>query len=389
VGTVDIEASMKEGRAVFQPGLLAEAHRGVLYVDEINLLDEGLANMLLNVVSEGRNVVEREGISISHPCRPLLIATYNPEEGTPREHLLDRIAITLSADVPVTFERRVEAVEAATRFQNHAADVLHETDDATQELKNQILFAREFLPSVRMSRAQVNYLVQEASRGGVPGHRGEIFACRVAKASAAMEGRDMVRPVDLQRAVELVIVPRATIVQLPPPEQMPQPAPPPPQLQEQERNEDKEDEENEQEQDQTLDQVPQEFIFDPEAVILDPTVLLFAKHQKRSKGRTGRAKSSIIYSEDRGRYVKSMFPKGDKVKRLAVDATLRAAAPYQKARRLRLSAAGKPGKKVYIEKSDMRAKRLARKAGALVIFLVDASGSMALNRMASAKVSWY
>ncbi|KAI2492413.1 magnesium chelatase subunit D [Fragilaria crotonensis] len=405
IGSADLEESVRSGKTVFSPGLLAKAHRGVLYVDDINLLDEETANILLNVVTEGFVTVEREGISLRYPCRPLLIATFNPEEAQLRDHLLDRIAIALSADaIKLDLNQRVEAVDSVINFSASGAQGNVAGEDALkialaneEDLKTAIIFAREYIKDLKVAPSQIQYLCEEAIRAGCQGHRAEIFACEVARAAAALEGRQVTSE-DLRLAVKLAIAPRGTFINTPmdQDEMMPPPPPPPPPPPQQNLDEQKDDqdekEEEEEEKDEPDDEeeneneapdvpeVPQEFMFEVDATPIDPDLIDFASRQRSGKG-GGRG---LIFSQDRGRYIKPMLPKG-KVTRLAVDATLRAAAPYQKSRRQRAIGTDKESRGVHIEQGDVRIKKMARKAGSLIIFVVDASGSMALNRMNAAK----
>ena len=177
LGTIDLEASIEKGRTIFSPGLLAKCHRGILYVDEINLLDEEAANILLNVIADGYVTLEREGLSVQYPCRPLLVATYNPDEGELREHLLDRIAVSLSADTPLNIEERLQAVENVLGFSggtkeqlsSEAADALQRAEEEEASLRETITAARKLLPEVSIDKDQLLYICEEATRGRLRG----------------------------------------------------------------------------------------------------------------------------------------------------------------------------------------------------------------------------
>lgn len=427
VGTVDLEKSLETGKTIFSPGLLARAHRGVLYVDDINLLDEEAANLLLNVLNEGWVRVEREGLSVQYPCKPcIFVATYNPEEGEFREHLQDRIGLSLTVDATrLSVLERVNGVENVLGFapgsrkqeSEHATDALQKAEEHERQMQEIIANSRKRLQSVKLTSKQIHYLCEEATRADCEGQRGEIYAAEIAKASAALHGRDFVNAEDLQKAVLLAIAPRARLEveeeerqeNMMPNDSSEEPASPPQDQQgssepSQEENINGEDEENTDEQEELLEteqverdengpeqleesketeeivEVPQEFMFGVKATTINPKLLAFARWAK--KGRAG--KGSRVFNLNRGRFIKAVFPKGKEGK-IAVGATLRASAPYQKLRRAKAIGTKNEKRVVFIKSDDFRIKKMAKKASTLVIFCVDASGSMALNRMNAAK----
>ena len=390
LGSVDVARSIRRGAPVFQPGVLAAAHRGVLLVDEINLLERGIRDLLLTILADGTNRVEREGISFQHPCRPLLVATCNPAEADLSPHLIDRFAITLSADGALEPDERIEAVTRVLEFQNHPAAFRQRFAPGLEALRQQVVGGRARLSEVRMSAAQIRYLVEEAIRGRVEGQRVDLFSVRVARAHAALEGRTTVTADDLQQAVELVVLPRAATVEPVPPAESPpeQPVPeaeslpPPPGSAEA----DTEGSSREPPPPPEPQGLPESFVFSPEGVILDPGLLELARRVHRRRSREGGR--GAVPSLSRGRYVRAVLPHGE-IQRLAIDATVRAAAPYQKARRRRQRRRARQGRRtsrrLLLRRDDLRAKLLERRASSLVVFVVDASGSMALNRMQAAK----
>ena len=431
LGSVDIERSAATGEAAFSPGILARANRGVLFFDDANLLDDAVVDAALRATDAGYNAVEREGISTGHPCRCITIAAVNPSEGDVRATVLDRFAAVVGVDESLGDEKkkinadesssetrredvaaRVAAATVASRWRDDWQSVLDECADREEDLRLDIAMARARIEAgaVAVPDWAIEFLVARAARGECRGHRAEICAAKLARAAAALRGADRVGRQDLRVAVELAIRPRDTVDVLD--DDVPEEAPEDEEGGDEEResaareevpdedeDEDEDVDENRAEDDgtDTRDVLPDaSFVFEPTDSELDVSASLLrafeaaAKRRRRHESGTAAARSRSKASArdyERGRYVKSEFPRGGVIKKIAVDATLRAAAVHQFSRRRRrgIDSGSPDAHRVWIEKDDLRIKRMSRKAGVLTVFAVDASGSMALHRAGVAK----
>jgi magnesium chelatase subunit I len=204
-GTIDIEKALSEGVKAFEPGLLAKANRGILYVDEVNLLDDHLVDVLLDSAASGWNTVEREGISIRHPARFVLVGSGNPEEGELRPQLLDRFGMHVEIRTVKEPALRVQIVEERAGFDQNPQEFLQKHQPAQEALQKQIVMAQERLPEVEMDYDLRVKISQVCSELDVDGLRGDIVTNRAAKALAAFEGRNEVTVDDIRRVITLCL----------------------------------------------------------------------------------------------------------------------------------------------------------------------------------------
>ncbi len=204
-GTIDIEKALAEGVKAFEPGLLAKANRGILYVDEVNLLDDHLVDVLLDSAASGWNTVEREGISIRHPARFVLVGSGNPEEGELRPQLLDRFGMHAEIRTVKEPELRVQIVEQRSEFDQDPTPFLHKYQPDQVHLQDQISKAQTLLPQVELDYELRVKISQVCSELDVDGLRGDIVTNRAAKALTAYEGRTEVTVDDIRRVIVLCL----------------------------------------------------------------------------------------------------------------------------------------------------------------------------------------
>ena len=205
VGTMDLEHALKKGEKRIEPGLLAAAHRGILYVDEVNLLDDHVVDVLLDSAAMGVNTIEREGVSFSHPARFTLVGTMNPEEGELRPQLLDRFGLCVNIQGANDPEDRVAVMERRAAFDENPDAFCSKWEGASKDLSSKIEQAMVLYPKVIIERPLLFEIASFCLDVGVDGHRGDIIILKTAKTLAAYKGRSQVEPADIELAAELAL----------------------------------------------------------------------------------------------------------------------------------------------------------------------------------------
>jgi magnesium chelatase subunit D len=395
LGGLDLEATLASGNRRVSRGALARADGGALYVDGINLLDPGLADYIATAIEDGVVRLEREGISETHSSRFVFIGTSDPAEGEVNANLRDRVGLLVEIGRDDSTPNDAKIIERALEFDRDAAGFVEACAIETAAVKAQIENARLRLPRIVILREDINRVAQVAVRLGVEGNRADLFAVRAARASAALGGRDIIADEDIVTAIKLVLLPRAiTLPQSAPSQSETHDSLPDESTQEAEIGgpESNETGAPAELQQASIDDLIIEAISSPapdRALTMEPNV------RRGGRATAGSGKRARTADSSRGRYAGVARYRTNGA-RVAVDATLRAAAPHQVARRNREAASSGVRRisgvdvavrenRVKIKLDDLRFKRFKRRSGALFIFAVDASGSMAVNRMAQAK----
>lgn len=409
-GSIDIEYAVSKGERRFLPGILGRANGNVLYIDEANLLRQELLTAVLDANSAGFNHVERDGISFTHEVSYTVIGTMNPEEGVLPSHVLDRFGMYVDVQGELETANRVEIIKRALEFGKDIAGFRKQYAESTEELRELVNVSRETLAQVEISEAMMQLAAQMCAQAFCAGHRAEIYLLEAARAIAALAKRTYILPQDMQEAAVYVLPHRMRT----PPEpqemeqeeqeqneeqdenqepqddeqnddQLPDELPPPPPLpnneeddgSDEDSDDDKEQDEEKQDERDSNQLAPEEQIADIDRSFKIPKLVL--DMGKNTALRRGSGKRSATRTDlKQGRYVRAELPK-TKVEDLAFDATIRAAAPYQRMREAN-------GCALNIQKEDLRQKVREKRIGNTFLFAVDASGSMgARERMGAVK----
>lgn len=405
VGSIDVEKAIKKGIKALEPGILAAANRGILYIDEVNLLDDHVADVILDSAAMAINVVEREGISVSHPAKFILVGTMNPEEGELRPQLLDRFGLQASVESINDVDTRVEIVKLVESFETDPQAFRERFEGKQKELCAKIKQAQQIVSDVTISDDLLRLTADTCIKLGVRTHRAEIVIIRVAKTIAAFDGRTEVTSEDIKEAMELALPHRMRRTPFEPPsldtekldemlsespkkqqkeEENHKPEHKPEHEQKRAKEENKEQSEHHHDetsktQDSDITEPEEESVF----VVGDPIDAgVIRKKQKKDKiyrRKVSGRRIPTLSLRNNGKYVRDCLPKGG-IKDIALDATIRAAAPYQNDRKADSDLA------VVIKTQDIREKVRVGKVSTATMFVVDASGSMGANRrMESAK----